>query len=101
MSLSPVALGPPIGVAGMAAALSALLSDEGVMKRMQAPPGAPAAAAFLDSMVAFFAAAQTDAGRLVLGPLVGLILVATALFGLEARIRVLPQCCTQLCIVLT
>jgi hypothetical protein len=83
-------LGPPLGAAGMAAALATLLRDEALAKDMHIDTGPPlqVATRLLDGVVTFFqAGVQGEAARCVLAPLFGLALVATALFGLEARAR--------------
>jgi hypothetical protein len=83
-------LGPPLGAAGMAAALATLLRDEALAKAMHIEPGPPlqVATRLLSGIVTFFeAGVQGEAARCVLAPLFGLALVATALFGLEARAR--------------
>ncbi len=75
-----VSLGPPVGAAGLAAALGLLLRDKPLADAMQHPHG------LLGSIVVFFAAACDSApGRVVMAPLLGLALVFNALFGLEVR----------------
>jgi hypothetical protein len=87
---SAALLGPPLGVAGIAAALATLLRDEPLSKAMHVEPGPPlqVALSLLNGIVAFFEhGVQGEAARCVLAPLFGLALVATTLFGLEARAR--------------
>ncbi len=77
-ALSPVLLGPPLGVAASAAALTLLLRDTHLAAAMQG--------SFLDAMVAFFAAScSSAAGQLVSATLWGLFLATNALVSLEVR----------------
>ena len=80
-------LGPPLGAAGLAAAVALLMRDAALGASMEAAKqNASSGAGFLSSIIAFFAAScESAAGRLVWAPLLGLVLVVTALFGLEAR----------------
>ena len=73
----PLLLGPPLGAVGLAAALRTLLRDASLAKAREG--------GLLHGRVEVFAAAcGAPAGRAVLTPLLGLALVFTALFGLEA-----------------
>ena len=76
-----VALGPPLGAAGLAAALRTLLLDKSVAAAMQAH-----GANFLSSMVAFFAHAcsRAEANRALMALFGPLFLVQNAVYGLEA-----------------
>ena len=75
-----VMLGVVAGVGGFVSAIALLLRDAPLAASMAALPNA------LDKILAFFqAACESSGGRFVLEPLVGMLLVFNALFGLEAR----------------
>ena len=76
-----VALGPPLGAAGLAAALRTLLRDQRAADAMQSH-----GANLVASMVAFFAHAcrSAEANRVLMALFGPLFLVQNALYGLEA-----------------
>jgi len=77
-----LALGPAIGVAGVAAALATLMRDKAVADAMQAH-----GANLLGGMVSFFehACRGSDANRVLMALFTPLLLVFNVLLGIEAR----------------
>jgi hypothetical protein len=92
-----LALGPAIGVAGVAAALATLMRDKAVAHAMQAH-----GKDLLGGMVSFFdhACRSADANRVLMALFTPLLLSVNALFGIEARFPTPGRCskgCTGHC----
>lgn len=86
-----VALGPPLGAAGLALALATLTRDKAQADAMTSAMG-PHGSSVVGGIVAFFRAAcsSVEANRLLTALFAPLLLVFNALFGLEVR-------CASLC----